>query len=250
MIPSLVIFDLDRTLAASKEAITPYMAELFTKLLTKTRVAVISGGKFSQLKQQVVDQLPADAAIENLYLLPTSGAALHTFSEGRWQPVYEERLTDEQTQKIIEAMKTAMRETGLIDESTPSYGERIETRGAQVTLSALGQEAPIAEKEAWDADGAKKRMLHDALVPMLPDFDVGIGGATSIDITLKGVSKAYGIRKISEYLSYLITDMVYVGDALYPGGNDEVVIDTGIRTIAVRNPEDTMNVIRDILARS
>jgi len=248
MIPSLIIFDLDRTLAASKEPVSPYTAELFGKLLARTSCAVISGGKFAQLKEQVVDQLPPDASIENLYLLPTSGAALYTYRDGHWQAVYEERLTEEQVQTIKQAMETTIQETGIITADTPSWGERIEARGSEVTLSALGQEAPIAEKDKWDPDGSKKRTLHDALVPMLPSFDVKTGGSTSIDVTLKGINKAYGIRKIGEFLSYIIADMAYVGDALYPGGNDEVVITTGIKTIPVRNPQDTEEVIRKFLA--
>ena len=248
MMPSLVIFDLDKTLAASKQPLTPYMADLLGKLLARTSVAIISGGKFSQLKEQVADQLPHGSACENLLILPTSGAALYAFANEHWEPIYEERLTDAQAQQIKSALETAMKETGIIDPASPSYGERIEFRGAEVTLSALGQEAPITEKEAWDPDGSKKRTLHDALVPMLPDFDVKSGGSTSIDVTLRGINKAYGIRKLSEYKSYIIADMMYVGDALYPGGNDEVVKETGIRTQSVRDPEDTMHVIRDLLA--
>jgi hypothetical protein len=248
MMPSLIFFDLDKTLAASKQPLTPEMAELLSKLLARTRVAIVSGGKLSQLKEQVADRLPAGTLLEHLYILPTSGAALYEYADGRWQPIYEERLTDEQAQKIRAAIETVLRETRMLDEHAPAYGERIEFRGAEVTFSALGQEAPIEKKEAWDPDGAKKRTLHDALVPMLPEFDVKTGGSTSIDVTLKGINKAYGIRKLSEYRSYIIDDMLYIGDALYAGGNDEVVKSTGIRTQEVKGPEDTMHVIGELLA--
>ncbi|MDB5236918.1 MAG: Phosphomannomutase [Parcubacteria group bacterium] len=248
MIPSLIFFDLDRTLADSKQPLTPEMAQLLSELLERASVAVISGGKLAQLREQVIDRLPEETKLENLYIMPTSGAALYAFLEGRWQAVYEDRLTDEQVQKIRAALQTAMAETGVIDLSIPAFGERIEARGAQVTLSALGQEAPIAEKVAWDPDGSKKRMLQSALVPMLPEFDVKTGGSTSIDVTMQGINKAYGIRKMSEYRSYIIADMLYIGDALYPGGNDEVVKETGIRTQQVKDPEDTMRLIREMLA--
>jgi hypothetical protein len=42
--------------------------------------------------------------------------------------------------------------------------------------------------------------------------------------------------------------MLYVGDALYPGGNDEVVILTGVQTRAVANPTETETIIDEILA--
>lgn len=247
MMPVLVFFDLDKTLALSKQPLSDEMAKLIAELLMHTNVAVISGGAIAQLKEQVVNRLPAGALLEHLFILPTSGAALYAYSDGTWTPVYEEHLTDAQAQTVRTAIETAIDETGLIDEHTPAYGDRIEFRGAEVTLSALGQQAPIAEKEAWDPDGSKKTMLRDAIAPMLPDFDVKTGGSTSIDVTLKGINKAYGVRKMSEYRSLLITDMLYIGDALYPGGNDEVVKETGIQTQEVKDPEDTMHVIKELL---
>src|SRR3989344_4151186 len=85
MIPAVVIFDLDKTLAASKQPITPAMAEALTQLLTRTNVAIITGGKFEQLTGQAADLLPEDATRERLYLLPTSGAALYEYHEGTRQ---------------------------------------------------------------------------------------------------------------------------------------------------------------------
>lgn len=247
MMPALVFFDIDKTLSASKQPLSPEMANVLTELLSRTNVAIISGGSFGQFREQIINQLPEGARLAHLFILPTSGAALYAYMEGAWKPVYEEHLTDAQAQKVRAAIETAIHETGLIDLSAASYGDRIEFRGAQVTLSALGQQAPIAEKEAWDPDGFKKRTLRDAIAPMLPDFDVKMGGSTSIDVTLHGINKAYGVRKLSEYRSLLISDMLYIGDALYEGGNDEVVKQTGIRTQQVKDPEDTMHVIRELL---
>ena len=75
----LIIFDLDGTLAESKQPLTDEMAALVARLLAATRVAVISGGALSQFLKQVVAMLPVDANLANLYLLPTSGAALYEF---------------------------------------------------------------------------------------------------------------------------------------------------------------------------
>jgi hypothetical protein len=90
----LTIFDLDGTLAESKQALTAEMAELLATLLAKTRVGVISGGALSQFLKQVVAMLPVDANLTNLYLLPTSGAALYEFRNDNWNKIYEERLSE------------------------------------------------------------------------------------------------------------------------------------------------------------
>jgi hypothetical protein len=42
--------------------------------------------------------------------------------------------------------------------------------------------------------------------------------------------------------------MLYIGDALFPGGNDEVVKETGIETRQTSGPEETARIIRELLA--
>jgi hypothetical protein len=42
--------------------------------------------------------------------------------------------------------------------------------------------------------------------------------------------------------------MLYVGDALFPGGNDEVVKESGIATREVANPSDTARLIDELLS--
>ena len=246
-IPKLVMFDLDNTLARSKEPLAHEMAALFAKLSTQTKVAVISGGKLEQLIDQVAEQLPPSAEFSNMYILPTSGAALFAYEDHEWTKVYEEELSLKETDRIEAAIEQGVEETNIVDDSAEIYGEQIENRGAEVSFSALGQHAPIEAKEAWDPEDTKRPILRDAIAKLLPEFDVKVGGSTTIDITKHGVNKAYGVRKIAEYLHLSIGEMLYVGDALYPGGNDEVVKETGIKTHAVCNPSETAVLIRSLL---
>jgi len=243
----LIIFDLDGTLAESKQPLTAEMAELLAKLLAETRVAIISGGALSQFLKQVVALFPPDVNLAHLYLLPTSGAALYEFQDDDWKKIYEERLSEKEKDTIEEAMRASAAETGLIDFSKPVYGERIEYRGGQVSLSALGQQAPIEEKKKWDPDHAKRHALQESLARRLPQFSVGIGGATTIDVTKRGIDKAYGVRKLCERLGIAESDALYVGDELESGGNDEAVYKTDVATKAVRTPADTTHLITDLL---
>lgn len=248
MMPKLVCFDIDNTLTLSKAPLGVEMAIALTALLRKTKVALVGGGKFEQFKRQLVDQLPSDSEFSNLYLLPTSGASLYEYALGEWSPVYIETLSEEDALAIRDALMEGAEKSGLVDFSAPSYGERIEFRGAEVTLSVLGQEAPVEEKIAWDPDQAKREALRNAISPLLPNYDVKRGGSTSIDVTKHGVNKAFGIRKISDHLNIPIADMLYIGDQLFPGGNDEVVKETGIKTQAVKDPSETVLVIEALLA--
>ncbi|HQU07985.1 MAG TPA: HAD-IIB family hydrolase [Candidatus Paceibacterota bacterium] len=245
--PDCIIFDLDTTLAKSKQPIDAAMAHTLAALLTKARVAVASGGKCDQLQTQVADRLPPHAPLERLYLLPTSGAALYVYENGVWKQVYEEALSQDEANTIERAMHQANEQVHVIDFSEPAYGERIEFRGAEVSLSVLGQKAPIEAKQKWDPGRTKREALRAALAPLLPNYEVRIGGTTTIDVTKKGIDKAYGVHRLAEYLSIPIAHMLYVGDELRPGGNDEVVIATGIPTHAVTDPDDTKQFIESLL---
>ena len=243
----LIIFDLDGTLAYSKQPLTSEMANLVTRLLTVVKVAVISGGALPQFLKQVVAQLPSDENFANLYLLPTSGGALYEFNSGDWNKVYEERFSEKEADMIATAMHEAAVETGIIDFSESVWGERIEYRGSQVTLSALGQQAPLAEKMAWDPDHTKRRALQEAIATRLPAFLVCMGGKTSIDVTKRGIDKAYGIHQLCKRINIDESDAVYVGDELEAGGNDEAVYKTAAQTKSVKDPTETAKLIETVL---
>ncbi|MCX6787107.1 MAG: HAD-IIB family hydrolase [Candidatus Kaiserbacteria bacterium] len=243
----LAIFDLDGTLTESKQPLTSEMAALVTKLLALVKVAVISGGALPQFLKQVVAELPNTANLANLYILPTCGAALYEFQNGDWNKIYEERLSEKEADTIETAMRAVAAQTGLINFSEPAYGERIEYRGGQVSMSALGQEAPLVEKKMWDPDHTKRRALQENIAARLPEFSVGMGGATTIDVTKRNIDKAYGIRQLCKRLGIEESDALYVGDELEAGGNDEAVYKTAAETKSVKDPTETARFIENIL---
>ena len=241
----LVVFDLDGTLAQSKAAIDAEMATLLNKLLGLRKVAVISGGDWTQFQDQVLAHLTGDDRLKNLSLLPTCGTRFYQY-ESSWRKLYAEDFTREQETKIKTSLKTAIEQSGLKAEK--AWGEVIEDRGSQITFSALGQEAPLAEKEKWDPDFSKRKAMKAILDKLIPEFSVRLGGATSIDVTKPGIDKAYGIGKLRDVLGITITEMIFVGDALFPGGNDYPAEQAGVDSIQVRDPHETKRVIETILA--
>jgi HAD superfamily hydrolase (TIGR01484 family) len=151
-----------------------------------------------------------------------------------------------QKQTIVDALTQAVAEAGFAAERT--WGPTIEDRESQITYSALGQQAPLDAKASWDPDFAKRKAIKNIVDPLLPNFSVRLGGATSIDVTLPGIDKAYGMRKLRDTLDIPFHDMLYVGDALFPGGNDFPVRETGVTCIQVRDPDETKRVIEAIVA--
>lgn len=241
----LIIFDLDGTLAKSKSAIDKEMAILFKELLEVTQVAVISGGDWPQFQKQVINQLPKDTIFTKLSILPTCGTKYYQYKKN-WVKLYEEKFTDEERKEILFNLNIAIKNSDI--EIKKTWGNQIEDRGSQITFSALGQEAPLEEKKVWDNDFAKRKKIVTPLQKSLKEFSIGMGGTTSIDITKPGIDKAYGILKLKEILKIGIDEMLFIGDALFEGGNDFPARSTGAKCIQVRDPEETKRIIETIIA--
>ena len=148
--------------------------------------------------------------------------------------------------KIVSSLKKAVAEAGFQAEKV--WGEAIEDRGSQITFSALGQQAPLEEKKKWDPDFAKRKKTKAILDTSIPEFSVRLGGATSIDVTKPGIDKAYGIRKLRDVLGISLKEMIYIGDALFVGGNDYPAEQAGVVSISVRGPNETKPVVEAIIA--
>jgi HAD superfamily hydrolase (TIGR01484 family) len=241
----LVVFDLDGTLAESKSSLDAEMSTLLHELLATVKVAVISGGDWPQFEKQVLSHLPQDERLNDLSLLPTCGTKFFRYS-GTWIKIYSEDFTADEKSEIVRSLGKAVENAGFKVEQI--WGEVIEDRGSQITYSALGQHAPLDEKSKWDPDYSKRKKIKAALDPLLPEYSVRMGGATSIDVTKPGIDKAYGVRKLREILGISLKEMIFIGDALFPGGNDYPAEEAGVVAIPVRGPEDTKRVIEAIIA--
>lgn len=245
--PALVAFDLDDTLAPSKGAISPRIADLLRALLRTVDVAIISGGNEEQFRTQVIAELgEVDAALlARLHLLPTCGTRYLRHDGTGFAPLYAHDLSDDEKSAAL----TALREEAVLLnlwEAEP-WGEILEDRGSQITFSALGQQAPRDAKHAWDPDGAKRAALRDAVAARLPGLEVRSGGSTSIDITRAGIDKAYGMRELAARTGIPLSSMLFYGDRLDEGGNDYPVRAIGVPSVAVDGWEDTADKLDELL---
>jgi phosphomannomutase len=237
-----VVFDLDDTLAPSKSPLDPSMATALVSLLQRLPVCIISGGRFEQFQAQVLDRLTApEQILGRLHLMPTCGTRYYRRQQGAWSLVYSEDLSAEERTRIKQVLEETSRALGYWDPHP--WGALIEDRGSQVTYSALGQAAPLGAKTAWDPDGTKKSLLVAHAAPLLPDFEVRGGGSTSIDVTRKGIDKAYGVRKLMAQINATAEELLFVGDRLDETGNDYPVLTVGVPCVPVTRWQDTLIVI-------
>ncbi|HEU5114806.1 MAG TPA: HAD-IIB family hydrolase [Candidatus Paceibacterota bacterium] len=240
-----LIFDLDGTLAESKQPIDAETADLLKRLAENRKVAIITGGSFAQIEKEFVSRMPQDTKWDHFFLFPASGTSFYRRDNGAWKEVYAEKLSDEEKKRITSILLEAEARLGLAESKI--YGEKVEDRGSQVTYSALGQAAPVEVKRVWDPDKEKRRRIAALVTPFLSGYSVGIGGMTSIDVTKGGIDKGYGVRRVSETIGVPIEKMAFVGDALMPGGNDYPARSTGIECVEVAGPEDTKRFIKGLI---
>lgn len=242
--PKAAIFDLDETLAVSFRPPRLEMLQRINTLIDVLPVAIMSGAGFDRIKNDVTDHLAH--VNPNLAIFPNSSSQCYLFKNGMWAQVYSHLLSSEEREKIKRVLVVALDEIDDL-KNAPVFGERIIDREAQIAFTAVGQEAPLEVKASWDATGEKRQRIARELRGQLPEFDILIGGASTIDFTRKDTNKSYGVRWYAEYLNINPEKMLYVGDALYPGGNDEVVIPTGVQTRSVASPLETESLIDELL---
>lgn len=242
----LIAFDLDDTLTVSKSLIDPRMAKLLSLLAEKYDVCIISGGRFEQFDNQVLRHLSiAPQFRSRLHLMPTCGTRYYRWHGDEWTNVYAEDFDEADKQRIITTLVEGAKKLGLWE--TTTWGDVVEDRGSQITFSALGQSAPPEEKYRWDPTGEKKRLLTEYAIERLPDLEVRSGGSTSVDVTKKGVDKAYGMAKLMEVLGIGIEEILFVGDRLDIGGNDYPVKALGIECLEVERWQDTADLVEKLL---
>jgi len=239
--PKLIIFDLDNTLTESRMPLPRETSILLRELLKQTKVAVISGAAFWQFEKELIEPLSAtESELKNLFILTTSGAELWLYKKG-WDRLYMERISKRDKSRIREALME------VLNINKDELELLLEDRSSGMTYSALGKDAPPDLKNPWDRDQSKRRILVEKLSPLLPGLGLKIGGTTSIDVTNAGIDKSFGVRKIIDYTKTPKDSVVFIGDALFPEGNDSPVNDVGIKTISTKGPENTREICRKML---
>ncbi len=230
----MIAFDLDDTLTLTKSTVSTEVAALFIRLLALRPVCVISGSRFEQFELQILNSLQADPQLlANLHLMPTCGTRYYRWTVDSWHQIYSEDLSEDQRADAKDVLIEAAHKLGYWEPQI--WGERIEDRGSQVTFSALGQVAPPELKAKWDPTGVKKLEMREYVSAQLPELEVRSGGTTSIDITKKGVDKAFGLRRLLDATGLTPPQLLFVGDSFAEHGNDYPALEVGVQCIEVAN---------------
>lgn len=238
----LLSFDLDNTLAESKSNLNSSMRDILNRLIRKFKIAIITSGDIEQIKRYVLPEIDSEN-YKNLFLLPTSGAKFYIFRESEFFLLDEQKINEDEKREIIKALDEIISEF-KIDE-LERYGDRVEDRSTQITLSVFGQEAPVHIKKEWDPLKIKRIEMRKKLIELIDNskFEVFINGSTSLDISLKEIDKGYGMNKLLKHLELQPEEALFFGDSFGEEGNDLAVIKTKVRCFEVNNPMETLKLL-------
>lgn len=244
--PRAALFDLDDTLAESFEAPKADMIERLKKVLDLMPLAIITGRDFSRTESGFLPELTTSPHADRLFVMPEGSALCFGWENGAWVERYGSSISDEDRDIITKAIEQSIEETGVL-EGLPVFGQRFIEKRAQVAFAALGLDVPHDLKYSWDPGNERRKVLRESVAAKLPEYEVTMGGATSIDIMKKGINKSLGVRWLSKHLDIPTSEMLYVGDAFYESGNDAPVIPTGVQTRDTSGPAETLTIIDDLL---
>lgn len=246
LLPEAVIFDMDGTLTESFVPPAQSVLDDLVKLAHRIPIAIMSGASFERIQRDVLERMHGSETTR-LYVFSDGGAQSHMWQSGAWRERYNYALASQDRQIITDAIKEAAAECDLFAGEHDT--SRILDRETSVAWTAVKGNATPHEKREWDKNGEKLPKLLAAIRKRLPDFEVVIGGKVTIDVTRKGITKAFGVEWLAKDLSLEPKNMLFIGDGFMEGGNDAIVIPTGIDTTETSGPEETLEIIEGLLEK-
>jgi hydroxymethylpyrimidine pyrophosphatase-like HAD family hydrolase len=240
---SAIVFDIDNTLTPPREALDREMAERLGAL--GRPFALAAGSDLGLLMSQFFEPLHAYGYRGEFDAFVCNGASRYrcrSASELSVTPVDEfslaQHLGPERFAilwRLLEEIWSDRRFT--LPSNVRVVGPRIIDREAMINIAPSGRERGALSAEARDSreqfvafderTGYRARVmpiLRAALDARLPNNDLllTLGGQTSFDLVVRGRDKSFAVRSL---LAEGHDHVTYVGDALFPGGNDAAVSD-------------------------
>ena len=225
-----LFFDMDQTIAPSRQMILPDMYAYLSSL--PQDIIVVSGSSIEQIPNQLADLRSFRLGQNGNHAIDQAGLEL-------WHYPLEEHHRTEILDHISEIVE-------LLEHPLKHEWNPIEDRGAQITFSPIGNTAPVELKKTYDPDRKKRESLLASIPFASQELIVKIGGSTSLDYLHKDRHKGTNVKRLIDLMSWNKDDCVYFGDGLYPGGNDEAVIGV-IETIPVSDHLDCYTKLHNLL---
>ncbi|XP_071368766.1 phosphomannomutase 2 isoform X2 [Centroberyx affinis] len=236
---TLCLFDVDGTLTAARQRVTPDMAEFLQLLRGRVRVGVVGGSDLQKIQEQLGDD---DELIQKMdYVFAENG--LVAYKNGQLLSIQsiQAHMGEELLQDFINFCLNYMAKIKL----PKKRGTFIEFRNGMLNISPIGRSCTQEERiEFYNLD--QKEKIREQFVSVLREefkgkgLSFSIGGQISFDVFPDGWDKRYclGIVEKDNY-----STIHFFGDKTKPGGNDyEIYSDPRTMGHAVKCPLETRRV--------
>lgn len=233
-----VFFDMDNTVTPSRSPIEEAMKETFDALCERKDVVVVSGGEETRMWKQMTDYFRGQIGI----LAQNGNFGLSKGSKHVWART----LSKAEKEEILEHIMSVEKKYGELIAKFRKEEKLIEDRGCQISFSFVGHNASLADKLKFDPDGTVRRKILQELPLLSQNIEAKLGGTTCFDYNQLGKNKGYNIKELSKLFGWSLEDCLYVGDALFPGGNDDSVIGV-CDTLQVANPSEALAAIQKMI---
>ncbi|XP_058013812.1 phosphomannomutase 2 isoform X1 [Ahaetulla prasina] len=233
----LCLFDVDGTLTAPRQKITPEMADFLQILRQKVKVGVVGGSDFEKIQEQ----LGEDVIGKYDYVFPENG--LVSYKDGKFleKQSIQDHLGEDLLQDLINYCLSYIAKIKL----PRKRGTFIEFRNGMLNVSPVGRSCSQGERmEFFELD--KREQIRDRFVADLRrDFagkglTFSIGGQISFDVFPNGWDKRYCLGIVAQDN---FEKIYFFGDKTMPGGNDyEIYTDPRTLGHSVSSPEQTREI--------
>jgi len=238
---TLCLFDVDGTLTAARQRVTPVMEDFLQQLKKRVRVGVVGGSDLVKIKEQ----LGQDVIQKVDYVFAENGLVAYKNGELLAIQSIQAYMGEELLQDFINFCLNYMAKIKL----PRKRGTFIEFRNGMLNVSPVGRSCSQEERiEFYQLD--QKEKIREKFVAVLREefkgkgLSFSIGGQISFDVFPDGWDKRYclGLLMGDNY-----TKIHFFGDKTKPGGNDYEIYEDP-RTIGheVGSPEDTQRICQQL----
>jgi len=233
----IFLFDVDGTLTAPRQKMTPEFKKLFKKIVKSHPVYLVSGSDIGKIREQV----PKNILKKCAGIFASSANEFWIKDKLQYENVYIP------SQNVVAELEEFLHKSRFKGRTS----NHIEHRPGMINFSVVGRAANQKQRDdyaRWDARHQERKKMAITLIAKYPEIDVKIGGEISIDIYPLGLDKSQAVDHIREVHSY--SSIVFFGDRTDKDGNDFSVVETlkGTDIVhAVENFQDTYSVLQDYL---
>lgn len=237
-----LVFDIDNTLTPPRRALKQEMADILKGL--EIPFFLVAGSDLPLIKDQFIKPLHEFGFRSEFDAFLCNGATRYrckfsdTFSIDTIRDFdFQNYLGDDNFKFMLSVIEQTLKmKEFLLPPPMIVLGKQITFRHSMVNVAPIGRPEGQLTAEAYknrdalveydNKTGFRRKMLahlNDKLAKLRDEkkLFISLGGETSFDIVIEGNDKSYAIHTL---LNEGFEELLFFGDALFEGGNDEAIL--------------------------